>query len=246
MIQLTLNLDLLMAHLQLSAAPSNIKHHKAGNPLRPIITCMGSQPLHNTSKFLTSILAPIQNHSGHSVSNSLQFSKETTDIDTQDDEIMVSFDFVSLFTAIPIDKTCNCIRKKLENGPSLHCRTRLDIDDIVSLLNFVLSNNYFVYKDKIYKQIHGCVMGSPVVASIPAWKKLKIQPLTQPLFLPDIGHDTLVSRDNGKLFIDVYRKPTHTDRYFDFHSHHDNNHKSTAATLIHRATNLPNSQTGRD
>ena len=44
----------------------------------------------------------------------------------------------------------------------------------------------------------------------------------------------------------MYRKPTHTDRYLDFHSHHDNNHKiSTTATLIHRAINLPNSQTGR-
>ena len=64
---------------------------------------------------------------------------------------------------------CNYIRKKLENDLSLHSRTRLDIDDIVSLLNFVLSNSYFVYKDKIYKQIHGCAMGSsvnPVVANI--------------------------------------------------------------------------------
>ena len=53
-------------------------------------------------------------------------------------------------------------RKKLEDDPSLHLRTKLDVDDIVSLLKFVLSNNYFVYKDKIYKQIHGCAMGSPV------------------------------------------------------------------------------------
>ena len=45
----------------------------------------------------------------------------------------------------------------------------------------------------------------------------------------------------------MYGKPTHTDRYLDFHSRHDNNHKiSTAATLIHRAINVPNSQTGRD
>ena len=75
---------------------------------------------------------------------------------------MVSFDVVSLFTAIPVDRTCIYIRKKLENDPSLHSRTNLDVDDIVSLLNFVLSNNYFVYKDKIYKQIHGCAMDSPV------------------------------------------------------------------------------------
>ena len=30
-----------------------IKYHRAGNPLRPIITCLGS-PLYNTSKFLPS------------------------------------------------------------------------------------------------------------------------------------------------------------------------------------------------
>ena len=32
----------------------------------------------------------------------------------------------------------------------------------ISLLNFVLSNNYFVYSDTIYKQIHSCAIGSPV------------------------------------------------------------------------------------
>jgi len=59
--------------------------------------------------------------------------------------------------------------------------------------------------------------------------------------------DTLVSRDNSKLIINVYQKPAHTDRYLNFHSHHDKNHKtSTAVTLIHRATNLPNTDTGRN
>ena len=32
----------------------------------------------------------------------------------------------------------------------------------LSELNFTLSNNYFVFNDKIYKQVHGCAMGSPV------------------------------------------------------------------------------------
>ena len=80
----------------------------------------------------------------------------------QDGVTMVSFVIVSLFIAIPIDKACDYIRKKLEDDPSLHSRIKLDIDDIVSLLNSVLSNDYFVYKDKIYKQIHGCAIGSPV------------------------------------------------------------------------------------
>ena len=52
--------------------------------------------------------------------------------------------------------------KKLDCDESLHLRTNLDTTDIISLLNFVLSNNCFVYNDSIYKQIHGCAMGSPV------------------------------------------------------------------------------------
>ena len=48
--------------------------------------------------------------------------------------------------------------------------------------------------------------------------------------------DTLVSRRNGVIVVDVYREPTHTDRYLDFNSHHDNQHKaSTASTLLHGA-----------
>ena len=82
---------------------------------------------------------------------------------------MVSFDVVSLFTAIPVEKACEYIRKKLNEDTTLHLRTSLTSDEIISLLDFTLSNNYFVYNDSIYKQIHGCAMGSavsPVVANL--------------------------------------------------------------------------------
>jgi hypothetical protein len=58
--------------------------------------------------------------------------------------------------------------------------------------------------------------------------------------------DTLITRNNGSLFINVYRKPTHTDRYLDYNSHHDKQHKvSTAQTLLHRAATLPNTNEGK-
>ena len=52
--------------------------------------------------------------------------------------------------------------KKLIEDATLHSRTNLSTDDIISLLEFVLSINYFAYNDCFYKQIHGCAMGSPV------------------------------------------------------------------------------------
>ena len=40
------------------------------------------------------------------------------------------------------------------------------IRHILRLLEFVLSNSYFIYNDVTYKQIHGCAMGSPVSAIV--------------------------------------------------------------------------------
>ena len=58
--------------------------------------------------------------------------------------------------------------------------------------------------------------------------------------------DTIVARNNGSLIVNVYRKPTHTDSYLDYSSHHDKQHKiSTARTLLHRAAHFPNTNEGK-
>ena len=119
------------------AIRGSIKHHKENHPLRPIVTCINSA-LYDTSKFLSQILSPLQNRSGFSVANSAQFKNEMTDITIDEDETMISFDVVSLFTAIPVDKACAYIRTKLEHDTSLIERTQLDVDDIIRLLTFVL------------------------------------------------------------------------------------------------------------
>ena len=138
----------------------SIKHHKQGNPLRPIVSSIGSA-LYNTSKFLTDILSHVQNGNGFSTPNSAKFAEEISNVDIQDDEVMLSFDVVSLFTAIPVDRACDYISNKLLKDETVSSRTSLDSNEVISLLNFVLSNNYFIYDDKIYKQIHGCTMFSP-------------------------------------------------------------------------------------
>ena len=60
--------------------------------------------------------------------------------------------------------------------------------------------------------------------------------------------DTCVHRTiEGKLETDVYCKPTHTDKYLSFNSHHLRSHKkSMATTLLQRAESLTSNNVARD
>ena len=60
--------------------------------------------------------------------------------------------------------------------------------------------------------------------------------------------DTYVQRTtDGKLETVVYRKPTHTDKYLSFNSHHPRSHKnSVVTTLFQRAENLTSNKDGRE
>ena len=50
--------------------------------------------------------------------------------------------------------------------------------------------------------------------------------------------DTYVQRTtDGKLGTVVYRKPTHTDKYLPFNSHHPRSHKKFVTALFQRAEN---------
>ena len=52
----------------------------------------------------------------------------------------------------------------------------------------------------------------------------------------------LVHNSDGTISTSVYRKPTHTDRYLDFSSHHPLTHKmSVVKTLFSRAHSLSSS-----
>ena len=138
-----------------------VKIHKIDNPMRPIVSLVGS-PLYNLSKYLSDIISPLVGNTSSNVKNSFDFVNFIQSCNWTGNDIMVSFDVVSLFTKVPTDLAIEVIKNRLENDSTLSNRTNLSIEDIVDLVSFCLSNNDFVFRDKYFHQSFGCSMGSPI------------------------------------------------------------------------------------
>ncbi|CAH1268586.1 KLHL9 [Branchiostoma lanceolatum] len=68
---------------------------------------------------------------------------------------------------------------------------------------------------------------------------------SQDNMLPFLDTKTIIEKD-GRLQFEVYRKPTHTDQYLAFDSHHPLEHKlAVIKTLFHRADNIITSDTAK-
>ena len=80
----------------------------------------------------------------------------------RDTEFLVSFDVVSLFTRVPTTRAIQVTRERLLGDLSLSDRTSLTVEDICSLLKLCLEATYLSFRGKIYQQVHGTAMGSPV------------------------------------------------------------------------------------
>ncbi len=262
------------------------KIHKPEIPLRPIVSFVNS-PTYGVSSFLAKILSPMVGNTENTVKNSYHFAEFIRGKTLNADEVLVSFDVISLFTKIPVDLAIKVARKRLRQDVTLSQRTSMPIEDIIDLLSFCLNTTYFVFDGIYYQQVFGTAMGSPVsavianlvmedveqraLASAPVrlsfWKRFvddiisavsrndidillqhlnSIEPSIQFTVEREMNGDLAFLDLNvyrtieGKLETAVYRKPTHTDKYLSYNSHHPVSHKkSVAKTLLQRAEHLP-------
>ena len=121
-----------------------------------------SSPTYSLLKHLVSILSPLVGNSEHHVRNSTNFAKFMTTQTLEEDEVLVSFDVMSLFTKIPTNLAVQVARQRLQEDSSLPERTSLTPSEIGSLLEFCLNATYFAFRNTYYQQIHGTAMGSLV------------------------------------------------------------------------------------
>ena len=185
------------------------KIHKSTVPLRPIVASRGSAT-YNLAQHLTELLKPLVGNSQHHVLNSFSFIQEIKHLHLDPHDILVSFDVVSLFTNVPVDETCDIIKRKLLDDANLHERTQLSVDEIIGLLKLCLKNTCFQWRDSFYEQTIGAAMGSPlspVIANI-FMEHFEQSALANSVYVPKIWKryvdDIFAIWPHGKEHLDTF------------------------------------------
>ena len=134
-------------------------------PLRPVISNIGTAT-YEISKYLASLLQPIAK-SEFTIDSTKDFVHKIKSKKIQQDFEMISFDVASLFTSVPLDFTIELILKKVYNEKLI--TTRLKREELKTLLELCTKEMHFSFDGKIYRQVNGVAMGSPlgpVIANI--------------------------------------------------------------------------------
>ena len=107
-------------------------------------------------------MKPLVGRSPHHVQNNQECLKQLEDIKLGPDHIIMSYDVKALFTSVPIKPAMKIIQKLLEEDLTLPQRTTMTVNNITCLLEFCLTSTYFTFQKKIYEQVEGAAMGSPI------------------------------------------------------------------------------------
>ena len=136
------------------------KDHKAGLSLRPVVSSCDS-PTSTLSLIVERILnqhlmfVPAHLDSTEACIDDIKRHRQVPD-----GCIIASFDVVGLYSNIPIDESISAAITKLEQHKDDVVMLGLTVADVQLILQYVLSNNYFEFNSKQYRQKRGIAMGN--------------------------------------------------------------------------------------
>ena len=138
------------------------KVHKENCPARPIMSAIGTYN-YRLAKFLVPIFQPFSINQ-YSVYDTFSFFKEITNFKSDTKLCMASFDVSSLFTNIPLDETIDyAVNLVFENSDTyVYNDCSFNKEQLRKLLQLAVKENHFLFNGRLYDQIDGVAMGSPL------------------------------------------------------------------------------------
>jgi hypothetical protein len=139
-----------------------IKLHKEGMPIRPIISFIGA-PSYKLARTLSRILREkFEFKKVYSIKKSRELIQELDNVEIGNNTKLISIDVKDMFTNIPIDKVMELIKENRMNKFQYK-------DQMVEMIKTCMEQNYFRFNNKFYIQKKGLPMGSslsPIMAEI--------------------------------------------------------------------------------
>jgi len=150
--------NLLVTDGVLPRAYGLTKIHKQNYPIRIIVSCI-KNPLYPLASFLHNLIHnSIPKHFSH-ICNSYHLVNELNGQLLQTGCELVSLDVVSLFTNVPIDLINDNIVRKWNFISGV---TSMPMEEFIKAIQMIVNSTFFTFNNKIYKQVFGTPMGSPL------------------------------------------------------------------------------------
>lgn len=134
------------------------KIHKPNYPFRIIVFTINS-PLYYFSLYLHKIIYISILNSPFFVKDSFHLFDVISGLDLDDHHTLCSFDVVSLFTNVPIELALEGINNRWKYKK---LNTKINQQEFILALRFVMSSTYFTFDHRMYKQTYGTPMGLPL------------------------------------------------------------------------------------
>ena len=138
------------------------KTHKPQLGMRPILSATGTYNF-KLAKWLNEKLKPLSINK-YTISDPLKFTEELREKHMSEGEILVSYDVSSLFTNVPVDETIQILADKAFGKEWFNWKYKLQLEkfELVQLLKLAVKHQLFQIDGKLYEQVDGVAMGSPL------------------------------------------------------------------------------------
>jgi len=129
-------------------------------------------PTYKVAKHLVKLLNKhITLSNQYNVRNSTSLAADLIKLNLSKDHQLITYDIKGLYVNIPIEETRAITTSVLLKNNDAHVTQQ-----IITLMERVLSQNYFIFQNKIYQPEKGVSMGSPIYSTIAElfyniWKK---------------------------------------------------------------------------